>query len=381
MIMVSPRGLATTMAFLALAGGACRHPGPPPSDREAPPSFTAQIQAVQGDLEPWAPWFETLRGLSSDDFCAETLCLRWNSQRLMWDEALTDQLADTSVLSDPTTQSGPLITIIDFARQLEQLDVELLVAIVPPSSAVYPELISATAPLTPSETPPLLDWRLRAFYAALAEAGVEVIDLLPPFLEHRYGEAIEGAPGPGRELLFQGQDPHWTPHGAAVAAVHIIDRVRRYPWFEQVVASQGEAHWVESSTWYQEHGSIAQRLLASGKIRQDLPEDRWRQITVRIEGERWSLNDRQSPIVLLGDSFSGPAYGFPDQLLKNLGFRVDSLVVAGGVPTAALKALRFRGDRLTGKRLVIWELTAYSLQAQDRWQPVDVIGNEEGQAS
>ena len=372
MPLSAPLKRLTTGVALAMVAvvGACQS-----SEAPEPPPRANPFQTARPTLEAWAPWFEQLRQLDPDDFCGEALCLRWSSQRLMWDEALSETLADVSILEDAEQQAGPLLAIVDFARQLETLGVDLLVVVVPPASAVYPELVSDSAPLKASETPPLLDGRLRDFYAALAEAEVEVLDLLPTFLERRYGAPIPGAPPPGREMLYQWQDPHWTPRGAAVTAELVAARVQRYPWFAAVAASQGEAQWVESSTWIERHGSIALRLIRDGKAQSDLPRDRWRQHTVRITGERWSFNDRQSPLVLLGDSFSGPAYGFADQLLKNLGFRVDSVVVAGGLPTAGLKALRFRGDKLAGKRLVIWEMTAYSLQVQERWRPVDVMGD------
>ena len=79
-------------------------------------------------------------------------------------------------------------------------------------------------------------------------------------------------------------------------------------------------------------------------------------------------------VILLGDSFASPRHGLPDQLLKQLSFRFDTITVAGGVPTAALKALRFRGDQLAGKRLVIWEITAYALA--ENWRPVDILSTD-----
>ena len=50
------------------------------------------------------------------------------------------------------------------------------------------------------------------------------------------------------------------------------------------------------------------------------------------------------------------------------------MAVAGGLPAGGPKALRFRGDRLAGKKLVIWEITSYAL-AED-WRPVDVLGDQ-----
>ena len=63
----------------------------------------------------------------------------------------------------------------------------------------------------------------------------------------------------------------------------------------------------------------------------------------------------------------------PDALLRELGFRPDRITVPGGMPTAVLEALALRGDRLAGKRLVIWVFTTVAWHEPERWQPVAVL--------
>ena len=83
------------------------------------------------------------------------------------------------MLEDPESCCGPLLTLVDLKRQLDQVGVDLLVVFVPLAAAVYPEHFGDSAPLVDGEPPPLLDFRLRAFYAALDTAGIEILDLLP----------------------------------------------------------------------------------------------------------------------------------------------------------------------------------------------------------
>ncbi len=368
------RRRALALGLLALA--ACRPPEPPRSG--AAGRFADQVRAAEVRLGPWQPWFEELARLDGADRFDDVLCHRQATQRLLWDAAVAAPLADASRLeqclatSRAETCRGPLLTLVDFRRQLDQVGVDLLVVIIPPAAAVYPELFGDSAPLAAGETPPLLDRHLRAFYAALEAAGVEVLDLLPAFLERRFDGPLDGD---RRELLYRWQDTHWTAHGAAVAGAAIAERVERYPWFSEVAAGMGEARWQEYTAWEEQHGSVVRHLLRQGRLAAGTPKERVRRVRVRIEGERWSFEDRASPVLLLGDSFSLPQYGLPDQLLKHLGFRVDPVTVGGGLGAGALKALRFRGDRLAGKRLVIWEITAYAL-AED-WRPVDVLGRGE----
>jgi len=338
------------------------------------PGFEAQVEAMAPQLDAWDAWFEELARLDQADRFGEVLFHRQKTQRLLWDQTSAKRLSDTTVLEDPGACCGPLLTLVDLKHQLDQLSVDMLVVFVPLAAAVYPEHFGQSAPLADGQLPPLLDGRLRRFYAALEAAGVEVLDLLPTFLERRYDGPIDPADG-RRELLFRWQDPHWTTYGSSVAAAQIAQRVRRYSWFEDIAVQQGEALLEEVVSRKERHGYIAQRMLGRGLLPAETPKERVRQVQVRIPGEIWSFNDRASPIVLLGDSFASRAHGLPDQLLKQLGFRVDAITVPGGEPTGAVKALRFRGDRLAGKRLVIWEITVYALNGD--WRPVEILGVDE----
>jgi alginate O-acetyltransferase complex protein AlgJ len=353
-------------AVLLLAACAPPEPTPPPDGA----GFAAQAREMQAALAPWQPWFEELKQLDQADRYRDVLCQRRLSQRVLWDDQLAARLAGAATLVVPEG-SGPLLTLADLKRQLDGVGVDLLVVFVPPSAAIYPEHFGDSAPPAAAERPPLLDRHLRDFYAALEAAGVEVLDLLPALLEHRYDGPIDE--DGRRELIFHWQDVHWTTWGTEIAAGEIARRVRRYPWFDEVAERQGRALFDKTVSRERVHGSIVRRLIDRGRLPADTPKELRRRVKVRIRGELWSFNDRDSPIVLLGDSFSLPRFGLPDQLLENLGFRVDAVTVAGGLPTGGPKALAFRGDRLAGKRLVIWEVTSIALAAD--WRPVDVLGD------
>ena len=81
-------------------------------------------------------------------------------------------------------------------------------------------------------------------------------------------------------------------------------------------------------------------------------------------GERWSRDDRRSPIVVIGTSYTLPIYGLTDGLLRELGFRVDRVTVAGGDPLLPLRRLRGRSESgPETKKLVIWVFHAHTLAA------------------
>lgn len=364
--------IALLVGFAAMA---CGRPEPPPA---APANarlatFERQVRSAEAELAEWRPWFRELEALEAVTDCRSELCVSARTQRLMWNEALARRLADPSILDGTGDCCGPLLTIVDFKRQLDAVGIELLVTIVPPLSAVYPERLDIPVPIAPGATPPLLDREIRRLYVALERAGVEVCDLLPDFLAQRdRGQPIEGG---DQELLFQRKDPHWTSLGSGVAARTLAARIRQYPWFGDVAARQGEAVLDETERVETRRGSIALQLERAGRPLADGAEERVIVRDIRVRGERWRFEDRDAPIVVLGDSFSSPQHGLPGALLRELRFRLDFITVLGGLPTAGLKALRLRQDQLAGKRLVVWAITSYSLVAHERWRPVDVLGD------
>ena len=356
---------------LIVAG--CQGAQTPPADasREARlASLDTRIEASRRAWPAWESWFADLERLGVDDHAAN-LYHRAGTGRVLYGTNLMAEITEGTVPSGP----GPLATILYLARQLEAAGVDLLLLPIPPRESTYPDLLGIPTPLGPGETPPLLDLRLREFYRKLEESGIEVVDLQPAFLARRF-RTVDGPPsepGPFTELLFRRQDTHWTTYGASVAAEVVAEHIRRYLWFAEAKRRFGEARVVEESRWQRSRGSIARRLVEAGRLDPDSPVELFLERRAVVRGEQWSWNDRTSPIVIIGDSFSNPVYGFADHLLKELGFRVDLMYVPGGIQRSS-EALRLRGDGLAGKRLLIWEFASFALASPRMWQTVDVIG-------
>ncbi len=369
---------AAALLLLTAACGVADEPPPePPTRQERIVRLEAQIEAWRRIEPAWRPWTEGLGELETADHLGEDgLMFGRRKDRVLYQAAAMRGIAEPPPPGEPIDgHVGPLAAIVHFGRQLETLGVDFLLVPVPPRAAVYPDLLGSPTPLAPGEAPPLLDGLLREFYLRLERHGIEVVDLLPSFLEQRFQSVEEGLPEgltSYRDLIFRRQDDHWSTHGAAVAARVVGERVRRYPWYRETVRRFGRAVLVEETVWRAFHGSIGRRML---KRDPSLPPGAFPQHRVRIEGEEWSFNDRTSPVTLLGDSFSLNQHGFPDHLLRELGYRVDTISVPGGNQSAQLKTLRLRGDRLAGKRLVIWETDVSLLTGQRKWVPVDVLGD------
>src|SRR6185295_4700944 len=203
----------------------------------------------------------------------------------------------------------------------------------------------------------------RKLLADLAAEGVEVVDLLPLFLRERGGAA-----GP----LYQAQDTHWTSSGLALAAHAVAERVKRYPWYRPLAAAKKKYTTKEAP--FSRHGDLHSRLPDAEKPRYQ-PEALVGQQVVGPDGALYD-DDAGSPIVLLGDSFTGVFQlmdcehaGVSAHLAKELGHPVDLVMSYGGGPNVRSKLLRRGKAALDDKRLVVWMMTSRDLyDFKDGWE-------------
>ncbi|MEM6795216.1 MAG: hypothetical protein AAF725_14650 [Acidobacteriota bacterium] len=329
-----------------------------------------QLDQAKEELGAWQDWYEDLATVDRYPGAGPGILRTANGQKALHDDELTRLHAEPRPEGPPL---GPFEVLVDVSRQLRERGIDFVVVPVPPMAAVYPRRALESAPEGGS-IPPYLDWRLRAFYLALEREGVEVLDLLPTFLDppavpEAQLPVPEGAVGPSSiGLLYRYQDRHWSALGSHVAAGVVASRIERFPWFEELRRREGQAvvhrRWMTATR----RGRITNQLVNFGVLPPDAPPEVFLVRRSRIEGEKWSLVDTDSPILLIGDSFGGLEHGFQDALLARLGFRVDAVTVPGGRPSAQLDALALRGNGLSGKRLVIWQFTTAALSKWARWR-------------
>lgn len=368
----------TGLLPLGCAPGAAVTATPPDVERAARiASLEAQLATAPAVEREWGPYLRELACINAESaqLPGGDLFVYANSEQQMYDRAQMDRVLDPARRGPDAT--GPVATILDVARQLRERGIDFLVMPVPPRSAVYPELVAPDfTPLAPGELPPLLDLELRRFYLELEKNGVEVLDLLPTFLAERVGW---GPPQdrrrrvPTRERLYMDQDPHWAPYGTRVAGRVLAERIRRYPWFPEVVAAQGTAHVINAEILTKQLGATAQAMVHEDRLSIRHPREIFTRTLAYIDGELWSFEDRSSPILLLGDSYVIPYWGFPDAMLRQLRFRLDRIAVEGAYQTSQLRALKLRGgDPLAGKRLVVWEFVSFTLNVEETWVTADL---------
>jgi SGNH hydrolase-like domain, acetyltransferase AlgX len=254
-----------------------------------------------------------------------------------------------SVAKDPThgRWQPPLQVIEEFAAQLHERGIALVLAPVPDKAAIWVPAGRQSQP-TPPRHPSGHD-----FYAALKRAGVRVVDL---------GDWLEFMPPDVVERGFLRQDTHWNPVAMMAVARRIAETIPDLRVAREAVASPPPA--LEQVAI----GDLVKRL--------GLPES-----STRFGRERVALHpspmkefsDVASPVVLLGDSFvnvfedpslgwSAHGCGLGAHLAYYLGRPLHIIALNGGGSSECREQFaRLPDDIVRAKATVIWVLAERDL--------------------
>ncbi len=275
--------------------------------------------------------------------------------------------AEKTGRAEQPDQRDPLPAIVDYHEQLTERGIDMVFVPVPPKAVIYPdklgsELAGAVADFTGDDgTLPRLDTHHQAFYDRLREAGVPVVDLTDAFLKARQEGGDDDRP------LYCRQDSHWSGRGLEIAADAITDRIGRPDWLPEA---------------QQEFTTDPRRVRIRGDLYRELEDE-----GLDLEREELELNaindgeqpitDRESPIVLLGDShllvfhiggdMHATGAGLGDHMAHRLGVPLDVVGVRGSGATASRMTLLRRRDDLEGKKMIIWCLSARELTEASAW--------------
>ena len=205
--------------------------------------------------------------------------------------------------------------IVEFARQLQAEDVELMLVPIPVKPMIYGlNGKPLEAPLLHKDAP--------KFYAELEDAGVTVLDLAPLLSDWAKDTAV-----------FLKQDTHWNPRTMERCARFVSDTIRRRPWFEEVDSQPNRFSYQPGKAEY--IGDLVEKL--------DFPEGR-----NPFNVEKVSLTH------VINTKTREPA-------ARHLGLSVDTIAQNGQASTGVRRTLASRPGALEGKKLVIWAIAARDL--------------------
>ena len=256
---------------------------------------------------------------------------------------------------------NPFKTIVDFKEYLASMKVDFLLVPIPTKAEVFPDKLLNL--VRSDKNIPVLNPHGRKFLLELGQAGVDVVDLLPTFLEARLQTKAD------QEALYQAQDTHWTNRGLKLAAALLAKRIQRYPWFEGL-AEKTIKYRIEQVV-FKRHGDLVSRLADAEQLKYK-PTSLIGHRVIGPDGKAYD-DDPTSPIAILGDSFTGVFQrtdcrnaGVSAHLARELGQPVDLVMSYGGGPNVRRKLMRRGEEDLSKKRLVIWMFAARDFY--DYWE-------------
>ncbi|MDB4979939.1 MAG: hypothetical protein JWM82_691 [Myxococcales bacterium] len=271
-------------------------------------------------------------------------------------------------LSAQPAGKNPVPIIVEFQQMLASHGVDFLFVPVPTKEEIFPDKVD---PALHTFVGKVVNPFERKLLAELAQQGVETVDLLPTLLAAR-------ARGDKRdeEPLYQRQDTHWTDRGLRLAADLVAARVKAYPWYAEL-AKHGHKLTTKPAT-FTRFGDLHSRL-PDGQKKHFKPESLSAQQVVTVNGALYD-DDADSPVVLLGDSFTGvyelteaEHAGVSAHLARDVGYPVDLVMSYGGGPNVRQKLMRRGVEGLANKKLVIWMMTSRDLfNYWEDWSPLKV---------
>jgi alginate O-acetyltransferase complex protein AlgJ len=271
---------------------------------------------------------------------------------------------------DPPLAPDPRPAVLDFARFLGRRGIRLVVFPVPDKASLQPLELHGRA-RDAAGAAPARNPAAPRFAAELAAAGVLVFDPTPAAL--RAGDAP----------YFLRQDTHWTPAWMEAVAADLADFLVAHGLVPRQPAPGGARAWRAVAKTVARVGDVTDML--------GLPEDQ-----TLFAPEPATIHEVQDPagapfepsehgtVLLLGDSFTnvfslepmgwGTSAGLGAQLAQALDRDVDVIARndAGAHATRRMlfDALAGDEDRLSGKKVVVWELASRELSVGD-FKPID----------
>lgn len=267
----------------------------------------------------------------------------------------------------PPPQPDPVKAIVHFRRQLAARGIELVVVPTPVKPMVYPEKFSGrfAGAKNALQNPSFEEFKKR-----LANAGVKVFDPVLVLMDLKKK---------GKTPVYLETDTHWSPAGMELVAAKLAGYVRSS---DIELRKQAPAEYGRKPRQVENLGDIAAMLKLPESQGFYRPEKVAVHQVMSLDGEPWSP-DPKADVLLLGDSFSniyslegmnwGAAAGFAEQLSFELRRTLDRIVVNDDGAHASRQILAREllkgGDRLAGKKLVVWQFAVRELAIGD-WKLV-----------
>jgi len=295
--------------------------------------------------------------------------------------SVTDPRTKVVNYNSKPVMDDPVKVILDFKNQLSEMNIELLVMIVPGKPSIYPDLINPSIKVTLKQEISHSQHILKL----LEEKGVKTVDLFTPFLEERQRDSLFG------DSLYLRTDTHWKNRGPRLAATLVASAIKQMTWFYDYFP---KTEYSIDTVEVFRNGDIGIMTRLSdfkiGKMQFELPLEKAKcyQVFSVIRDDSGKIisknlykdEHRKARILILGDSFSRiyqtdepRSAGWISHLAYELSEPLASIVNDGGASTIVRQTLAKKASLLKGKKLVIWEFVERDLRfGEGGWKEVPI---------
>lgn len=256
--------------------------------------------------------------------------------------------------------SDPVPAIVDFNKQLQENNIDLLLVLIPPKALIYSDMLPGDFT---QEMVSNLGNPYRNLYAKLNEEGVKILDLEETYRNTRT-----------KAQVYCKTDSHFSGQGLEVAVNKIVAEITSKPWY----AATSQVKFSTENIDIAITGDLAQ-MYGNGAT-----EDLLLQFVTNSATGKAVAPDPDSPVLLLGDSHTlvfsvgGDLHtrgaGLFEHLSATLGFPVDRIGVrgSGATPSRIKLFQRSRKDSkfLSNKKMVIWCLSGRELTGAGGWRKI-----------
>lgn len=293
-----------------------------------------------------------------------------NEKAIMGKEGWLYYAPDIIYLTGKAIDKSSVECIADFAAQLKQRNIELVLMPVPLKPMIYPEYLTerldASASVLNNSTYQL--WRDR-----LSAKGIRVVDVT---------QTLQSMKMDGMSAYLK-TDTHWSPE----AMERIAGELARYLSTEGLT-DENKTVLTRDTMTRQQYGDIYTMLKMPYSVAALSDETALLHPVLTESGEFWQPS-QQSSVLFMGDSFSniysleGMGWGNSGGLAEQLSYYLQQSVDAirrndeGSIATRLMlqKELLKGRDRLAGKRVVVWEFAMRELTSGN-WKPLDLTLGE-----
>ena len=281
------------------------------------------------------------------------------------DQSQLDLRSEGGKIWEASIQPDPIQAIIDFQSQLNSRGIQLILVPTPIKASLHPEFFSSGPYHSPLQN---RSWD--GFLSQMKEAGIPVFDSAPVLRNYQ----IEH-----HSKVYLKTDTHWRPEAMEAVAEKLAVFIHSI-----VSLSPVASDYIHQNKRLSNRGDIDVMLRIPEQKELYGKEEVQLHPVVTSADELWQATT-EAEVLLLGDSFSnifslsgmgwGEGAGFGEQLSYMLQRPVDLILQndAGAFATREMlsKELTRGRDRLSGKKLLIWQFATRELASGD-WKKVSL---------